>query len=181
VTHVWGDIFSLPAFLDAHKKLPKVAGCTAERAVVPLMFWSDSTHLTSFGTAKLWPIYMFFRSQNKLLRMKPTAHVCHHVAYIPSVSSCARSPGMYKESPIGGAQLPDALQDFVRAYSDGTAAQAPLLTHSCRELMQAIWMHLLDNEFVQAYEHGILVVCADHVTRHIFPHIMTYSADYPEK
>jgi Plavaka transposase len=83
---VWGDIFSSPMFVDAHKKLPKIPGCEAERVIAPLMVWSDSTHLTNFGTAKLWPIYMFFGSQDKRLRVKPTAHVCHHLAYIPSVS-----------------------------------------------------------------------------------------------
>jgi Plavaka transposase len=86
VARVWGDLYSSPAFLEAHKRLLKVAGCTAESAIAPLMFWSDSTHLTSFGTSKLWPIYMFLGSQDKHLRVKPRANVCHHVAYIPSVS-----------------------------------------------------------------------------------------------
>ena len=74
-------------FLEAHKKLLKIPGCQAERVVAPLMFWSDSTHLTNFGTAKLWPIYMYLGSQDKCLHVKPTAHVCHHLAYIPSVIS----------------------------------------------------------------------------------------------
>ena len=56
----WGDVYSSLVFLEAHKSLPMIPGCQAERVVAPLMFWSDSTHLTSFGTAKLWPIYMFF-------------------------------------------------------------------------------------------------------------------------
>lgn len=93
-TRVWGDLFSSPAFIDAHKALPKIPGCSHERAVAPLVFWSDSTHLASFGTAKLWPIYLFFGSQEKRLRGKPNAHLCHHVAYIPSVSVIVTSQTM---------------------------------------------------------------------------------------
>lgn len=47
--------------------------------------------------------------------------------------------------------------------------------------MQQIWLLLLDKEFMEAYEHGILIECADGVIRRLFPRIFTYSADYPEK
>lgn len=40
---------------------------------------------------------------------------------------------------------------------------------------------LLDDEFVEAYKHGIVVDCADGLRRRLFPRIFTYSADYPEK
>jgi hypothetical protein len=40
---------------------------------------------------------------------------------------------------------------------------------------------LLDDKFLEAYEHGILIVCADGVTRRVFPRFFTYSADYQEK
>jgi hypothetical protein len=47
--------------------------------------------------------------------------------------------------------------------------------------MHAIWCHLLDKDFMEAYVHGILVECVDGIIRHFFPRILTYSADYPEK
>lgn len=56
-----------------------------EYTVAPLMMWSDSTHLTNFGTASLWPIYMFFGWLSKYARGKPSAFAAHHLAYIPSV------------------------------------------------------------------------------------------------
>ena len=56
-----------------------------------------------------------------------------------------------------------------------------LLTHCKRELMHAIWRILLDDAFVEAYKNGIVVKCFDGVTRRVYPHIFTYSADYPEK
>ena len=49
------------------------------------------------------------------------------------------------------------------------------------DLMQRIWLLLLDEAFVDAYAHGILITCGDGVKRRIFPRIFTYAADYPEK
>ena len=40
---------------------------------------------------------------------------------------------------------------------------------------------LLDNEFVEAYASSMVVNCANRVRCRIFPHIFTYSAEYPEK
>jgi hypothetical protein len=47
--------------------------------------------------------------------------------------------------------------------------------------MQAVWMLMLDNDLMRAYEHGVRVMCADGVTRLVFPRFFLYSADYPEK
>jgi hypothetical protein len=40
---------------------------------------------------------------------------------------------------------------------------------------------MLDDEFLKAYQHGIVLKCADGIFWRIFPRIFTYSADYPEK
>lgn len=56
-----------------------------------------------------------------------------------------------------------------------------MLTHLRRELIHAVWQTLLDQEFIDAYENGILIEFIDGVTRRVFPRIFTYSADYPEK
>lgn len=56
-----------------------------------------------------------------------------------------------------------------------------MLTHLRRELIQSVWTVILDDEFVDAYTHGILFEFQDGITRRIFPRIFTYSADYPEK
>jgi hypothetical protein len=47
--------------------------------------------------------------------------------------------------------------------------------------MQQIWLLLLDENFMDAYVHGIRIACGDGATRRIFPRFFTYSADYPEK
>jgi hypothetical protein len=82
------EIYSSDAMVKAYEDLqnrPPESGCNLERVVASLMFWSDSTHLASFGNASLWPIYLFFGNQSKLLRGKPRCGACHHVAYIPKV------------------------------------------------------------------------------------------------
>ena len=40
---------------------------------------------------------------------------------------------------------------------------------------------LIDDEFIEAWEHGIVVECVDGKLRRFYPRIFTYSADYPEK
>jgi hypothetical protein len=66
---------------------PEVQASNLEVMILVLMLWSDSTHLTSFGTASLWPIYLFFGNLSKYIRCKPSSFAAHHLAYIPSVSN----------------------------------------------------------------------------------------------
>jgi hypothetical protein len=86
---VHGELYTSPAFLDAHRELqdaPGEPGCHLPKVVVAMMFSSDITHLTSFGDAKLWPCYLFFGNESKYRRCKPTCHLCNHVAYFQTVS-----------------------------------------------------------------------------------------------
>ena len=88
--HVHSETYTSPRMLDAHKEinsLPREPGDDYERLVAPLMLWSDATQLANFSDASLWPVYLFFGNQSKYARGKPTAEACHHVAYIPSVST----------------------------------------------------------------------------------------------
>jgi Plavaka transposase len=85
---VLDELYSSDSFIEEHAKVqqqPAEPDCHLERVVLGLMFWSDSTHLASFGTASLWPLYLFFGNQSKWLRGKPRSGCCHHVAYIPKV------------------------------------------------------------------------------------------------
>lgn len=87
---VYDELYSSDAMIEAHMKLqqqPPEPGCTLERVIASLMLWSDSTHLANFGTASLWPLYLFFGNQSKWVRGKPKTASCHHVAYIPKVSN----------------------------------------------------------------------------------------------
>lgn len=55
------------------------------------------------------------------------------------------------------------------------------MTFCKRELMQQIWLLLLDPEFMKAYEHGFILLCGDGILRRLFPRFFAYLADYPEK
>ena len=89
-SRVYGELYTSPAFIDAHRNLqesPTEPGCNLPRVVAGLMFWSDATHLTSFGEAKLWPLYLFFGNESKNRRCKPSFNACHHIAYFQQVGS----------------------------------------------------------------------------------------------
>ena len=47
--------------------------------------------------------------------------------------------------------------------------------------MHNVWRFLLDDEFMHAYQYGMVILCPDGVRRRFYPRIFTYSADYPEK
>ncbi|KAI0069553.1 hypothetical protein K474DRAFT_1610279 [Panus rudis PR-1116 ss-1] len=157
------ELYTTDAFNQAHVELqssPFEPDCALPRVICAIMLYSDSTHLASFGDAAAWPIYLFFGNQSKYIRVKPTSNACVHVAYMP--------------------KLPDAFHDwFLKETGHGVSAD--LLTHCRRELFHAIWAVLLDDEFLCAYHHGIVIDCTDGVRRRVYPRIFTYSADYPEK
>ncbi|KXN87998.1 hypothetical protein AN958_07810 [Leucoagaricus sp. SymC.cos] len=137
------ELYNSDAFLEEHAKLEQQHGSSGspENAIAAIMLWSDSTHLANFGNAALWPIYCYFGNQLKYDRARPTSFVAHHLAYIPT--------------------LPQVFSDWYHRISNNASASHNLLTHMKRELMQAIWLLLLDDEFRIAYIYGIVVKCAD--------------------
>ncbi|KAF4568042.1 hypothetical protein EYR36_010050 [Pleurotus pulmonarius] len=155
---LYSEIYNCPRMMEDYRNLPTDA--RYECIIAAFLFWSDSTHLASFGTASLWPLYTFFGNQSKYIRVTPSINSCYHQAYIPKLAD-----------------------DINEVYTEifGSPPTAPVLTHLKRELMHAVWDKLLSDEFINAYEHGILVQCYDGVQRRIFPRIYTYAADYPEK
>ncbi|KAG1853937.1 hypothetical protein DFJ58DRAFT_728071 [Suillus subalutaceus] len=160
--------FSIPGFhfrpliQDELQKLPKEPGCSLERIIAGLMFFLDATHLANFGTAKAWPLYMYFGNLTEYARSAPKSGACHLVGFFPSLPD----------------RIKDVLSDLPRISKSGMAA---LHTHCRRELFHGCWDTLLDTDFLHSYCHGIVLKCADGVFCRIFPRIFTYSADYPEK
>lgn len=77
--------------------------------------------------------------------------------------------------------MPDAFKDFATEYAGPKGPTGPQLTHCHRELLHAQWKVILDDEFMEAYRHGIVILCCDGIWRRFYPRILTYSADYPEK
>lgn len=85
----FGELYSSKSFVEAHHALqnsPSEPGCDLERVVAGLMFWSDETHLTDFGSASLWPCYLGFGNDSKYRRATASRGVLHHLAYFEKVS-----------------------------------------------------------------------------------------------
>ncbi|KAG6818716.1 hypothetical protein H0H93_002532 [Arthromyces matolae] len=59
----------------------------------------------------------------------------------------------------------------------GISPSAAVLTHLRRELIQAVWKHLLTPEFKEIYKNGIVLKCGDGIWRCLYPRFFTYSAD----
>ncbi|KIJ51617.1 hypothetical protein M422DRAFT_157549, partial [Sphaerobolus stellatus SS14] len=162
---IYGDISSSDAIKHAWKEINSdpdfnVPGCMLERFMAPIMIASDATHLTQFGHTSLWLIYTFPGNADSWFRASPNSNANEHWAYIPT--------------------LPWEIWDSIKQMS-GQACSDPLFTHCKRELVQAIWELLLDEDFRKAYKEGIIVKCADGITQCIYLRLFTYSADYPEK
>jgi hypothetical protein len=86
---LYSEIYNSDAFIEEHARILQhqpEPGFQYECAIAAIMVWSDSTHLTQFRSASLWPIYAFFGNQSKYDRTKPSQFAAHHVAYMPSVS-----------------------------------------------------------------------------------------------
>ena len=63
----------------------------------------------------------------------------------------------------------------------GVAPTTVIETRYKRELMHAIWSHLMDEDFIKGCTDGLTIQCFDNIERVFYIRIMTYSADYPEK
>ncbi|KIM51948.1 hypothetical protein SCLCIDRAFT_142232, partial [Scleroderma citrinum Foug A] len=138
---VYGELYTSESLLTAHRQLqdsPPELGCTLPCHIIRLMLWSDATHLTTFGTAKLWPLYVYMGNKSKYMHCKPSSNLCSHVAYFHT--------------------LPDAFKDFVAENAGENSPGDSLFMHCHRELFHAQWGILLNAEFIKAYHHG--VVCS---------------------
>jgi len=85
---VYRELYTSKAFIEAHHFLqdaPKEPGCDLSRVVAGLMFASDSTQLTTFSDAKLWPIYLAIDNKSKDRRSKPSCGAFEHIAYLKAV------------------------------------------------------------------------------------------------
>ncbi|KAK2467954.1 hypothetical protein APHAL10511_000249 [Amanita phalloides] len=158
---LYSELYDSDEFLSQHDHLQRMHRTSEHEVVIAaIMLWSDSTQLANFGTASLWPIYLFLGNQSKYVRCKPGAFAAHHIAYIPKLSN--------------------KIQEFCVAQFQ-KPAMSHVLSHLHQELMHEIWTIILDDEFLKSYTEGILVEFNDSVVHRVFPRVLTYSADYPEK
>ena len=79
-------------------------------------------------------------------------------------------------------QLLDSFKEFASSQTAGSCTPTTAFTtHCAQELMYQQWKVLLDDEFLEARKHGIVILCPDGVLQWFYLQIFTYSADYLEK
>jgi hypothetical protein len=92
---VFDELYTSDAWLEAQDDLhrqPREPDCSLERVIAGLMFFSDATHLANFGTAKAWPLYLYFGNLTKYARSILKSGACHLVGFLPSVRCSLHMP-----------------------------------------------------------------------------------------
>jgi hypothetical protein len=84
---VYGETYTSPRFLKMEEEIQHLRppGCQLETVIAPILLYSDSTKLANFGTASLWPGYLWTGALSKYDRAKPSSFSAHHFVNIPSV------------------------------------------------------------------------------------------------
>ena len=88
---VYSDVYTSDAMLEADQQLQGSQesapsfGPQLETFAVSVGLYTDSTNLTAFSNASMWPMYMFIGNESKYLRSKPSSFSAHHIAYLPTV------------------------------------------------------------------------------------------------
>lgn len=178
---VYGELYASREFRRAYEEVQKLPSNAKnegmERVMVALMLWSDSTCLTDFGTAKLWPCYLSFGNESKYRRSQSNEGLCHQVAYFEAVGLRFN----LSDSLMTPLQISDGFFDFLKELNLGKLPTKALLTHCNRKVFHKQWSLIMDEELLDAMENGIIVPCPDGSPRCFYPRFLTYSADYPEK
>ncbi|KAF8415072.1 hypothetical protein EV426DRAFT_541794 [Tirmania nivea] len=90
--------------------------------LVPVLFASDTTHLTNFsGDGKVWPLYMSIGNIKSSIRNQPTSHTWVLVALLPNALKCVkRIPGWSedKQEQEGIQVIHDLLTFVLRPLSN---------------------------------------------------------------
>ncbi|KAG6905525.1 hypothetical protein DXG01_002237 [Tephrocybe rancida] len=58
-------------------------------------------------------------------------------------------------------KLPDSFKDFAAKHIGGKGPDKVFLAHYNQEMYHAQWKIVLDNKFIDTYEHGIIIECLD--------------------
>lgn len=112
--HMFSETYNSDAMNQEYAKLrarPRnpVDALSVKYGILPIVLWSDATLLALFGSAKLWPIYLYIANISKYIRGMPTDVVTQHVAYVPEVSYFVL---MTADCSLTLCKLPDELLDY---------------------------------------------------------------------
>ena len=86
---VYGELYTSRSFSTALRQLqdsPPELRCALPQCIITLMLLSDAMQLTTFGTAKLWPLYIYMGNESKYMHCQPSVNLCSHSAYFHTIS-----------------------------------------------------------------------------------------------
>ena len=96
---IYGEAYSSDVAVQLFEEIkgipPPADHPQIESVVVLLMLGSDATHLANFGTASLWPIYVFFGNMSKYDSSRPSEFAASHLAYLPKVWEYAQIMSLF--------------------------------------------------------------------------------------
>ncbi|KAK7037661.1 hypothetical protein VNI00_010884 [Paramarasmius palmivorus] len=161
ITRVYGESYTSDRAIDTERtRTESQEEDELEKVLLWLILFSDATHLTNFGTAELWPIYLWIANQSKYPRALPKNFSALHLAYLP--------------------KIPDLIKAQYRGHY-GCDPSDEVLRLLNRAVIQAVYDKILSPDFVKAYKEGIVFKCSDGKLRRFLPEFFAYSADYVEK
>jgi len=86
---LYGEAYMSDEMISMYKEVQNMSSHSdhpnVENIVVELAPYSDTTMLAQFGTAFLWPVYIYFGDLSKYIHCQPSSHAAHHTADFPSV------------------------------------------------------------------------------------------------
>ncbi|KAG1841470.1 hypothetical protein C8R48DRAFT_620144, partial [Suillus tomentosus] len=98
---IYSEIYTSPAMLEEYNHICSQSCkdvCTLETVAAAIMFWSDSTHLASFGTTSLWLIYLFLRISIKIYTGENVCICCISYCVYTQGSSIINNHHIFSES-----------------------------------------------------------------------------------
>ncbi|KAG2135061.1 hypothetical protein BD769DRAFT_1665020 [Suillus cothurnatus] len=198
--HVFDELYTSDSWLAAQDDLqrqPKEPGCSLEHVIASLMFFLDATHLTNFGMAKAWPLYLYFGNlskdmQDRLANLRTyslagVAVACNFIyTYGSTVDSLrvqtALGEGSWlltmnafaeKLGPLGFDAFRMLVVDFMHEWGDSLVASLNYRFHQIPSFSHGVICKFADNtsgmKRLAARDFEDILQCAMPVFEGLFP------------
>ena len=156
---IYSEIYNSDAMLEEDAKIQAHIhksgdDCDAEVAILTVLLWSDSTHLTNFGTASLWPVYLFLGNISKYTQAKLSAYVAHHLTYVPSVRVSSHSTlSAFSHKPLAPRYNSRLLHENIQYHGHCNHSTVPQGPTYAANLVPTAWRRLYECLYTQNRYH----------------------------
>ncbi|KIK14700.1 hypothetical protein PISMIDRAFT_17112 [Pisolithus microcarpus 441] len=140
---LYDELYTSDAWIKAHDEVQKQRrddGCTLEWVIAGLMLSSDATHLTQFGHASAWPVYLFFGNQSKYMRIPQT--IFDFISQFTKKKNRGDILAHCKRELVHAVWKILLDEDFVNAHKDGIVVKC--YDGVCRRIFPRIFTYSAD-------------------------------------